>query len=309
MLSNGTGIIAIVGPTCTGKSALSQIFADEFGGEIINADSMQVYKHFNIGTAKPDASALGKTPHHLIDIVEPRDDFNAAMFVDRADAAISEVTGRRRVPILVGGTGLYLRALTYGLFKAPTEGALRESLRRDYEKDPLAFYEELKAVDHAYAMRISFKDKIRVVRAMEVYRLTGTSMSGLEEAHGFREPRYETLKLGLTGDREELYRRINRRVEEMLEQGWVDEVSAILSMGYDETSKPFTSIGYREILLYIRGIIPYGDMVEDIKKNTRHYAKRQLTWFAKEKDVNWYRYPEETGAMREKAAEFLGSWN
>jgi tRNA dimethylallyltransferase len=309
MLSNGTGIVAIVGPTCTGKSALALDLAEEFGGEIINADSMQVYRHFSIGTAKPGASILGKIPHHLIDIVEPEEDFNAAMFVEKADKAISEVRGRGRVPILVGGTGLYLKALTYGLFKAPTDGALREELRREYESDPLTFYERLKAVDHEYAMRISFKDKVRVVRAMEVHRITGTSMSELVRTHGFREARYEALKIGLTGEREELYVKINRRVEEMLEQGWVDEVRAILAMGYGERLKPFTSIGYREILLYVRGAIPYGDMVEDIKKNTRHYAKRQFTWFLKEKDVNWFRYPEEAAAIREKAREFLGSWN
>jgi tRNA dimethylallyltransferase len=309
MLSNGTKIISIVGPTCTGKSALSLSLAGEFGGEIINADSMQVYRHFTIGAAKPDASALNEIPHHLIDIVEPGEDFNAAMFVERADHAIREVRGRGRTPILVGGTGLYLKALTYGLFKAPTEGALREELKRRYEKDPLAFYEELKNVDHAYAMRISFKDKVRSVRAMEVYRLTGTPMSELEKAHGFRDARYETLKIGLTGEREKLYGKIDARVEEMLANGWVEEVKAILSMGYKEASKPFGSIGYRDILLYIKGEIPYGDMVENIKKNTRHYAKRQFTWFAKEKDVNWMRYPEDMAAIRDKTAEFLGSWN
>ncbi len=305
MLSNDKKIIAIVGPTCTGKSALALDAAERFGGEIINADSMQVYTHFNIGTAKPDAATLGQCPHHLIDIVGPGEDFNAAMFKERADAAINEVLGRNMVPILVGGTGLYLKALTYGLFEAPTDRALREALRKAYDEDPLAFYEDLKRIDHGYAMKISFRDKVRAVRAKEVFLLTGKPMSELVAAHGFREARYNVLKIGLDREREELYLRINRRVEEMLEAGWVDEVKGLLSMGYDETSKPFSGIGYREIVLYLKGLIPYKDMVEDIKKQTRHYAKRQFTWFAKEKDVHLFRYPEEIEAVRVEMAQFL----
>jgi len=309
MLSNSTGVIAIVGPTCTGKSALALDMAEVFGGELINADSMQVYRHFDIGTAKPDAASLEKRPHHLIDIAEPCEDFNAALFLEKADEAIAGIRARGNIPILVGGTGLYLRALTYGLFTAPTDKALREELRQAYEGDPLLLYEELKRVDHDYAMRISFRDKVRVVRAMEVFRLTGRPMSDLERKDGFGEPRYPIFIIGLGREREELYRRINRRVEEMLEKGWVEEVKRILAMGYDETSKPFSGIGYREVLRYTRGLIPYEDMVEEIKKQTRHYAKRQFTWFAKEKDVNWFRYPDDKEDIRVKTTEFLKRWS
>ncbi|HEY3277843.1 MAG TPA: tRNA (adenosine(37)-N6)-dimethylallyltransferase MiaA [Syntrophorhabdaceae bacterium] len=309
MLSNKTKILAVVGPTCTGKSALALTLAAQFDAEIINADSMQVYRHFTIGTAKPDTVVLGAIPHHLIDIAEAEEDFNAALFVEKADRAISEITARGKLPILVGGTGLYLRALTYGLFKAPSDTAIREELRDEYDRDPLGFYERLKEIDYAYAMRISFKDRVRAVRAMEVFRLTGSPMSELEKEHGFREARYDMLKIGLTGEREELYRRINGRVEEMLERGWVEEVKGLIAMGYDEAAKPFGSIGYREILLYIKGEIPYEVMVEDIKKHTRHYAKRQVTWFSKEKEVNWFSYPRQTRAIEEKIKEFLGSWS
>ena len=286
MLSNDKQIIAIVGPTCTGKSALSLEVAGEFGGEIINADSMQVYRHFDIGTAKPDASALGRCRHHLIDIVEPHEEFNAAMFRERADSAIQDVRGRGKVPVLVGGTGLYLRALVYGLFRAPTDNALREELKKAYERDPLSFYEELKRIDHAYAMRISFRDKVRAVRAMEVFRLTGTPVVGTGTEGGLRGGAVRVLKIAPHRDRRELYERINRRVDEMFASGWVEEVRTLLSTGYDEDAKPFSGIGYREILLYIKGMLPYGDMVEIMKKQTRHYAKRQFTWFSKEKDVD-----------------------
>jgi tRNA dimethylallyltransferase len=308
MLSNSTGVIAIVGPTCTGKSALSLDMAEMFGGELINADSMQVYRHFDIGTAKPEAASLEKRRHHLIDIVEAYEDFNAALFREKADEAIREIRARGNLPIIVGGTGLYLRALTYGLFTAPTDKAVREELRQAYEGDPLGLYEELKKVDHVYAMRISFRDKVRVVRAMEVFRLTGSPMSDLERTQGFREPRHNMFIIGLERERDELYRRINKRVDEMLGKGWVEEVKRLLALGYDETCKPFSGIGYREILLYIKGLILYEDMVEEIKKNTRHYAKRQFTWFAKEKDVNWFRYPDDKENIRVKTTEFLERW-
>ncbi|MDR2018788.1 MAG: tRNA (adenosine(37)-N6)-dimethylallyltransferase MiaA [Syntrophobacterales bacterium] len=309
MLSNNRNVIAIVGPTCTGKSALSLDMAELLGGEIINADSMQVYRHFNIGTAKPDVASFEKCGHHLIDIVDAHEEFNAAIFKERADEAIRQIKIRGNLPILVGGTGLYLRALAYGLFAAPTDKTLREELRDVYEKDPIFLYDELKRVDHAYAMRISVRDKVRVVRAVEVFRLTGKPMSELERDHGFGEARYSMLKIGLKRERDELYRRINRRVDEMFVRGWVGEVEKLLSMGLDETAKPFSGIGYREIILYIKGLIHYDDMVEEIKKHTRHYAKRQFTWFAKERDVSWFRYPEDNEDIRVKTAEFLERWN
>jgi len=305
MLSNTRKIIAVIGPTCTGKSALSVDLAKTFHGEIVNGDSMQVYRHFNIGTAKPDLSSRDAVPHHLIDIVDPSGDFQAAMFKESADRAIGEIWSRNRVPVIVGGTGLYMKALIYGLFKAPRDSLLRERLHGEYHDDPSGFYEKVKEIDPEYAMRISHRDRIRLVRAMEVYTLTGMTVTSLEKGHGFREPRYSALKIGLQKDRDELYSRIDRRVEEMLDKGWVEEVKDILSMGYSEWLKPFSGIGYREIVLYIKGFIRYEDMVKDIKKHTRRYAKRQFTWFAKEKDVSWFQYPEDIAGIFKKVREFL----
>ena len=311
MLSNRRKIkiISVSGPTCTGKSDLAMKLAGKLDGEIVNCDSMQVYRHFDIGTAKPERAAMEAVPHHLVDIVEPHEEFNAARFCEEADRAVQDISRRRKTPILVGGTGLYLRALIYGLFEAPKDEPLRSRLSGEYTEDPLGFYESLKKTDPAYALRISHKDKIRAVRAMEIFLLTGKKMSDLEKDHGFKEARYDTLKIGLTGERDELYRRIDKRVDDMLASGWIEEVKRILSIGIPETAKPFTSIGYREIILNINGFIDYIDMVKDIKKHTRHYAKRQLTWFAKEKEMRWFEYPADEKAIMEDAGRFLGPWN
>ena len=309
MLSNKVKVISVTGPTCTGKSALSVLLAEKFDGEIINCDSMQVYKYFDIGTAKPDADMRKRVPHHLIDVVEPQEEFNAARFKEMADDAINSIHTRRKTPILVGGTGLYLRALIYGLFKADKDPDLREKLQEEYAEDPLKFYERLREIDRDYAMRISFKDKVRVVRAMEVFLLTNKKVSELEKDHGFGEPRYDILKIGLKNEKDTLYARINERVNDMFTQGWVEEVKNILSMGISDTAKPFSGIGYREILLNIKGSIQHEDMVKDIQKYTRHYAKRQFTWFAKEKDMNWFEYPEDSEGIIKKVTEFLNTWN
>ena len=244
-------------------------------------------------------------PHHLIDIVDPDEEFNAAAFRARADEAVRDISSRGKLPIVVGGTGLYLRALFYGLFPAKTDPALRESLNAEYARDPIAFYEKLKAIDMNYAMRISFRDRIRSVRAMEVYLLEGRPFSDLEKDHGFREPRYDMCMIGLTAPRDELYRRIDARVIAMLENGLVDEARSILERGYTQDAKPFSSIGYREILRYLNGSIDYEDMLQDIQKNTRRYAKRQFTWFAKEKNVKWFNYPKDIDRIFAMIAGFL----
>jgi len=309
MLSNRRKIVTIGGPTCTGKSELSIRLAREFGGEIVNADSMQVYKYFDIGTAKPDHGLRAAIAHHLVDVVEPFEQFNAALFKDMADRAIRDIWSRGKVPIVVGGTGLYMRALVYDLFKVPKSPEIRDSLKKAYAENPMGLYEALKEVDSEYALKISHRDKVRVVRAMEVFRLTGTRMSEWRKMHGFQEARYSVLKIGLGRTRQELYRRINQRVEEMLKKGWVEEVRQLLSVGCKQDIKPFSSIGYKEILIFLRGLISYEDMVQNIKKSTRHYAKRQFTWFLKEKDMRWYEFPEQEEAIRQTIEEFLAEWN
>ena len=305
MLANTRKIIVVVGPTCTGKSQLSMDLALEFNGEIVNADSMQVYKHFNIGTAKQDDESRSIIPHHLIDVAEPYEDYNAAIFKDMAGNSISDIWSRCRIPIIVGGTGLYVRALIYDLFKVHGDKTLRENLNALYDDDPLGFYENMKKDDSEYALKVSFRDKRRMVRAMEVFQLTGFTMSEWSRRHGFKNPRYEALKVGLQKPRDELFKRINERIDTMLANGWIEEVKGILSMGFDEHLKPFSSIGYREIVLYLHGSITYEDMVKDIKKFTRHYAKRQFTWFLREKDISWYEYPEGTDTIKQKVIDFL----
>ena len=305
MLANMRKIVVIVGPTCTGKSELSMDLAREFQGEIVNADSMQVYKFFNIGTAKQDNDSRKLVPHHLLDVVEPYEDFNAAIFRDMAQKSIADIWSHGHVPIIVGGTGLYIRALIFGLFKVHGDKSLRTELGEMYDNDPLEFYEKVKKVDPRYGLKVSFRDKRRMVRAMEVFQLTGLSMTEWTHRHGFKDSQYKALKIGLTKPRDELFRRINQRVEVMLENGWIDEVKGILSKGYDERLKPFTSIGYREILGYLHDSISYEDMVKDIKKFTRHYAKRQFTWFLKENDIFWYSYPENKDEIKEKVIDFL----
>lgn len=308
MLANSGPVVFVLGPTCTGKSRLGLLLATKIAGEIVNADSMQVYRGFDIGTAKPTPGEQQAVPHHLIDVADPHQEFHAALFKKLADEAIRDISARGRVPVVVGGTGLYMRAILYDLFPAPTDMDLRASLRNEYAADPLGLYETLKTIDPPYALRISHRDGIRVVRAIEVFRLTGKSMSQWEEIHGFREARYRALKIGLRKERKELYGRIDERVDEMLRGGWLSEVEGLIEGGIRDDCKALAGIGYREILLYLRRLISYEDMVQRIKAETRRYAKRQFTWFSKEKDVAWYEYPEETEQIVRHVATFLSEW-
>jgi tRNA dimethylallyltransferase len=303
--ANREKVIAVLGPTCTGKSECALWLAREIGGEIINADSMQVYRHFDIGSAKPDVSVRSKIPHHLIDIVEPEAEFNGALFKEAADRAISDIRSRKKIPVVVGGTGLYMRILFHGLFGVPQDTPAREALRLKYRTDRSRVYEELKQIDPTYASKIHPNDRIRVIRALEVYYASGMAMSRWCERHGFKEQRYETYKIGLKRERPELYERINRRVDSMLETGWVQEVEGLLKAGYSSGLKPFTSIGYRDIPLYLSSALGYAEMVARIKQATRHYAKRQMTWFSREKDITWFEYPEDKGEIKERVRQFL----
>jgi tRNA dimethylallyltransferase len=305
MLANNSRTVAILGPTCTGKSDLALWLAEETNGEIINADSMQIYKYFDIGTAKPEENTLSRVPHHLTGVVCPDEEFNAAAFQRMADAAIRDVTTRGRVPIIVGGTGLYLRVLFHGLFPVQSDPDLRARLRRQYLEEPERMYEELKAVDPEYARAVSARDGIRIVRALEISRLSGQTMSRWQRQHGFREQRYEALMIGLRVERKELYRRIDDRVERMLDRGWVDEVRRLLTAGWDPGLKPFQSIGYREIVLYLKDAFGYEEMVEKIKTATRRYAKRQMTWFSREDAIEWYEYPALGDAILQRVRRFL----
>ncbi len=305
MLAKRPKVVCILGPTCTGKSDLALELAPKVRGEIVNADSMQVYRGFDIGSAKPDAAARTRVPHHVIDVAEPDEAFNAALFQKAADRAVEEISAREGVPVVVGGTGLYLRVLFHGIFDAPADIALRERLKARYVADPLEVYGELERRDPAYARSISPHDRVRVVRALEIYLLSGVTMSERKTAHGFREERYDVYRIGLYRERKELYERIGRRVDLMLRRGWVEEVEGLLRR-YPVAVRPFQGIGYREIVLHLTGQIGHEEMVEAIKRATRRYAKRQFTWFSKEKGIDWRRYPEERRAILETTGGFLG---
>lgn len=294
-------VVAIVGPTGAGKSELAVFLGERINGEIINFDSLQFYKELNIGTAKPEEEERKKVPHHLYDLLSLDEEFNAAKFVEIADNLIQEIWERDRIPILVGGTGLYLRALEYGLFPIEIPKEIREKVRKAAEKNLSSLYETLKKFDPEYAQKISPKDKIRITRALEVIYASGKPFSEFHKKNPFfGEKRYNIIKIGLNLPRKELYKKINLRVIKMIERGWVEEVKKLLEKGYSTELKPFKAIGYKYIIQYLQGELSLEKAIELIQRDTRRYAKRQLTWFRKEPDIYWFS-PEE----RERILDFL----
>lgn len=283
-------MIAIVGPTATGKSSLALRLAESFGGEIISADSVQVYRGLDIGTAKPAPEERLRVRHHLIDIRDPDEEYSAARFREQAGEIIRALVGRGTLAILVGGTGLYLKALTRGLFRGPGgDPKLRLLLqKRAAGEGSEVLHKELERLDPQAASRISPRDRPRLIRALEVYRLTGKPISLFQEEHGFREAPFEVLKIGLCLDRQELHQRIERRVEEMIGQGWLEEVRNLLARGYRRELKAMQSIGYKELAAHLLGEIDFLQAVHLIKRNTRRYAKRQITWFKADPGTTWY---------------------
>ncbi len=294
-------VVAIVGPTGVGKSELAVFLGEKLNGEIINFDSIQFYKELNIGTAKPEEEERKKVPHHLYDLLELDEEFNAAKFVEIADKLIEEIWRRGKLPILVGGTGLYLRALEYGLFPIEIPKQIRERVRSEAEKDLSSLYERLKSLDPEYAKKISPRDRVRITRALEVIYISGRPFSEFHKENPFfGKKRYNIIKIGLNLPRKKLYKKINLRVIKMIEKGWIDEVKALLEKGYSPSLKPFKAIGYKYIIQHLQGKISLDKAIRFIQRDTRHYAKRQLTWFKKETDIYWFS-PEE----KEKILNFL----
>jgi len=302
-----TPIVVIAGPTASGKSSLALRLALEINAEIINADSQQVYRGLDIGTAKPSQADLNTIPHHLVDIAPPEYNFSAADFVAAADEAISDIIARGKKVIVVGGTGLYIRALLHGLVDSPTGGGkIRNILQSELlEKGALAMYQELCQVDPDAARQIHPNNSVRVVRALEVYRQTGTPFSCYLQEHGFRESRYNPLLIGLSIERELLYERIGERVDCMMEMGLVDEVRGLLAAGVTPDAKGMQAIGYKEIVAYLAGDMTVEESVRLIKRNTRHYAKRQLTWFKSDPTIVWLDYPEKYATILAHVIDFF----
>lgn len=297
-LSEKISIVVICGPTGIGKTSTAIKIAETERGEIIGADSMQIYRYMDIGTAKPTPAERARARHHLVDVVDPDEDFDAARFARQAGEVAADLAGRGILPVVAGGTGLYIKALTQGIFKsAAADPDIKAQLRREAETaGTAALYRELEKVDPRTAARVHRNDTYRVLRALEVYRSTGRTLGALQADHGFAEERYRTLKIGLTLERDRLYGRINRRVEAMLDQGLEAEVRGLLAKGYTPELKAMQSIGYRHMVACLNGQTDRETMVATLKRDTRRYAKRQFTWFRADKEVQWFE-PEQMDAI------------
>lgn len=300
-------ILVIGGPTASGKSDLAIELAEQLGGEIVCADSLTIYRGLDIGSAKPTAEQQRRIPHHLLDIRDPAQPFTAADFRAEAGPVIADILKRGKHPLVVGGTGLYLRVLLHGLTDAPGEDSeLRRQLKQRAEREGgAALLEELRRVDPETAARCHPNNLIRILRALEVWQATGSPLSSFHERHGFGDQPYDALLLCLDLVREELYRRIDRRVELMLGAGLVDEVRGLLQAGIPADVKPLQAIGYKEVLAHLRGELTLAAMTELIKRTTRHLAKRQLTWFRRESDVQWVAYPQNSATIAACVAMFF----
>ena len=294
-------IIALVGPTAIGKTALSIELAHRFNGEIVSVDSMQVYRYMDIGTAKIGREEMDGIPHHLIDIVTPDVDYDAARFVEDATQSIAEIGKRGRVPLLTGGTGLYLKALCEGLAPAlPHDKQVRDDLHNQAHANGIEkLHEQLKLHDPASASRIHPRDTARIVRGLEIFFTTGIPWSTHIKTHQSRPsgPPLPILQLALTCDRDLLYKRINLRTLQMLESGLEDEVTKLLAMGYGRDLKSMNSIGYRHMLNYLDRTWSYEQMTELLQRDTRRYAKRQYTWFRGIDDIEWFTVDDRTGIV------------
>ena len=298
--------IIISGPTCVGKTDVAIDLAEPLGGEIISADAMQVYRHMDIGTAKPTKQEQAQVRHHLIDVVDPDEPFSAAQFKSSAAAVIRELHKKGRPVFVVGGTGLYIKALTQGLFRVQQgNGALRERLRAEAKDlgSPV-LHQRLQEVDPEAAGRIHPNDGFRIIRALEIFELTGKPISEHHSAHGFSDVPYHVLKIGLFLDREVLYQRIDQRVDRMLEAGLLKEVEGLLRRGYSPNLKSMGSIGYRHMTEYLEGHMAWDETVRLFKRDTRRYAKRQLAWFRADPEIHWLK-PSEIDVMSREIDSFL----
>ena len=284
-------IAVITGPTATGKTKLSVALAKEFNGEIVSADSMQIYRRMDIGTAKVTPEETEGVPHHMIDIAEPLEAYSVARYVEEASRCIEDILARGKLPIVAGGTNLYIDSLISGRDFAGNEedNSLRESIDAEYgEKGGEAMLEILRGFDPERAEKLHPADRRRIVRAIEVYRLTGKTITQHDLETQSVPPRYEAAMIALDFEnREDLYRRIDRRVDLMLEQGLMDEVKSLLDGGLPENCTAMQAIGYKEPAMYLRGELSLEEAVELIKRESRRYAKRQLTWLRRNGSLFW----------------------
>lgn len=285
-------IVIICSPTATGKTELAIKLAGEFSGEIISADSLQVYRYLDVGTAKPSIEQRKKIRHHLIDVVNPDEEFNAAIYAGQARIIIDNLFGQGKPVFVVGGTGLYIRALLQGIIDTPAVDAKIRNRYRELgnTRGREYLYELLRQRDVQAAQRINPNDSVRVIRALEVLEQSGESIIEMQKRHSLADCPYIVYRIGIQFDRQELKGRIAARTKKMAEAGLLDEVRSILARGYSEKLKPLQSLGYKEVIEFISGKYDWANALDLIDRNTWHYAKRQMTWFAADKAIKWYNH-------------------
>jgi tRNA dimethylallyltransferase len=282
-------VIVICGPTAVGKTAIGIKLARALGGEIISADSMQVYRYMDIGTAKPSIAEQSEVRHHLIDVVNPDQPFDAATYATLGRDALAEVIRSGQTPVVVGGSGLYIKALLRGLFRSDgRDPVLRQRLRAELQAvGAAAMHARLRQCDPASAARLHPNDAVRILRAIEVFEVTGQPISHHQDEHGFTDTPFRALMIGLALERGALYRRIDRRVDAMLEAGLEREVRMLLDRGYGPELKSMQSIGYSHMAAFIIGAINLEECLRTLKRDTRRFAKRQMTWFRSYPEIHW----------------------
>ena len=300
-------IVIVLGPTAVGKTELALAVAQRVNAEIVNADSQQVYRYLDIGTGKPSKPERERVRHHLIDVVNPDEDFNAARYRQLAAASIDEIHKRGAKVLVSGGTGLYLKALTGGLFSGPGQDTeLRANLEREIAQIGLAaLYDRLVAIDPGANTKIHPNDRQRIIRALEVYQRTGRPLSEWQNEHRFQEEAFQVLKIGLARARDELYDLISRRSESMIRAGLLDEVRGLMERGYELDLKPLRSVGYRQMGEVIEGIKGLPEAMAEMKQETRRLAKRQLTWFRSDPEIRWFHPEKQEREIGELVQAFL----
>ena len=304
-------VICVVGPTATGKTKMGVALAKRFGGEVVSVDSMQIYRGMTIGTAAPTAEEMDGVRHHMVAIADPAESWSVARFTEQADLCIGDILRRGGRPVLVGGTGLYLDSILSGRTFAPghSDGEIRKALQAELAREGIeSLYRQLREIDPETAARLPIRDEKRILRALEVYRETGETLTAHDARTRLRPPKYRACTIGLTfRDRADLYARIDRRVDTMVERGLLREVEALLQTGLPETATALQAIGYKQFLSVYRGDTPVSEAVAEVKLRSRQYAKRQLTWLRRKDDIHWLFWEKDPDfpAGLQNATEYL----
>ena len=306
-------VLCVVGPTATGKTKMGVALAKRFDGEVVSVDSMQLYRGMAIGTAAPTREEMEGIPHHMVAVADPAESWSAARYVHAADACVQDILGRGRLPVLVGGTGLYLDALIRGTdFAAGSQGTeLRRQLQRRARQEGVeTLLEELRRIDPAAAQKLHLRDEKRIIRALEVWYETGCTITEHDRQEQQRPPKYDALYIGLDFlDRQDLRDRIDRRVDTMVEQGLLEEVETLLASGLPRDATALQAIGYKQFLAVAEGTATRQEAIEEVKLRSRQYAKRQLTWLRRNPDIFWVRWERRPNFPEglQKATEYLHS--